>query len=117
MTNQTDDGFTEAKGGTDSTWDRKDPIMGVYTRQEDNVGPNESTMYHIKTDTEVVGVWGSTVLDTKFSEVPVGSIVKIESLGLKKNPKSGREYADFSLKYKKPVSEAVEDTFPGSEAV
>lgn len=109
------DDIAEVNGGTDSTWDGTAPLIGKYLRSQAGVGPNESMMYHIQGDDgKVVGVWGSTVLDTKFANAPIGSLVRVESLGLKKNPKTGREFKDFSLKVKPTV---VEDVFPGSVEV
>lgn len=108
------DDVAEVNGGTDSTWDGKAPLIGKYLRYETEVGPNASNMYHIQTEDGVVGVWGSTVLDSKFQNVKEGSLVRVESLGLKKNPKTGREFKDFSLKVK-PTS--VDDVFPGAVEV
>lgn len=111
------DDIAEVNGGTDSTWDSTKPLIGKFLRTETNVGPNESNMYHIQTeDGKVVGVWGSTVLDTKFQNVKEGSLVRVESLGLKTNPKTKREFKDYSLKVK-PLPEAVEDVFPGAVEV
>ena len=96
------------------TWDKKDPIQGVYTTKQTNVGPNESNMYTIKTDKGNVGVWGSTVIDSKFEQVPVGSEVKIKSLGMATG-KSGKEYADFEFQFREvpfeTVGEANDDIF------
>ena len=49
-------------------------------------------------DGTIVAVWGSSVLDTKMSNVGIGQRVKIESLGKKKSPTKGRSpYKDFAV--------------------
>lgn len=87
------------------TWDKKEPIQGVYVSKQTNVGPNESNMYNIKTDKGTVGVWGSTVIDSKFEQVPQGAEVRIKSLGMATG-KSGKEYADYEFQYREvPMTE------------
>lgn len=123
MANNTneDEGWLDASAGkTDGTWDKSAPIMGKYVRKQENVGPNNSNMYHIEITEgddqgKTIGVWGSTVLDTKFDSVPVNSLVKVEALGKTKSEKTGREYEDFKLLYKPPVPEEIEKHFPGAE--
>lgn len=111
------DEVAEVNGGTDTTWDAKSILIGKYLRMETEVGPNDSNMYHIQTeDGKVVGVWGSTVLDTKFQNVKTGSLVRLESLGLKENPKTKRSFKDFSLKVK-PLPEAITEVFPEATEV
>lgn len=94
------DGWREVSGGGGDTWDfnKNNTIIGCYTGKRDNVGPNNSTMYNI----EVVGdgvrsVWGSTALDMDMENVAIGQQVKIVYRGMKKNPKSGREFKDFGV--------------------
>lgn len=106
--------WQEIDGKTDETWNQKEVLIGKYISVEDNVGPNNSLMYHIKKDDgSVVGVWGSTVLDMKISKAKIGDYLRLESLGMKKNPKTGREFKDYSVK-SKTVS-PVEEIFPGAE--
>lgn len=83
-----------------NVWDRKAPIQGELVKVQSDVPPNGSMMYTLKTKDGNVGVWGSTVIDTKMESVPQGVMVRIEPLGLTKSPKSGREYQDFRVFFK-----------------
>ncbi len=95
------DNWTEISADTDSeVWDRKDPIEGRLLDKRSNVGPNESWLYKLKVEDGIVTVWGSTVLDTKFESIEVGSRVKIEPQGEVKSEKTGRKYQDFKVFYK-----------------
>lgn len=77
-------------------WDREKPIEGFFVKVEENVGPNGSKMYTLKTDEGEVKVWGSTVLDDKLLGVPNGSYVKIEYEGKQKS-KRGTEYHSYKV--------------------
>lgn len=91
--------WVEAGGGSsDVTWDREGVLMGKYIGHKEDVGPNKSKLYTIETDDGNVGAWGSTVLDDRMSEVPVGSKVRIECLG-KKQSKGGNSFTDFKVQY------------------
>lgn len=92
-----------------SVWDRKDPIEGKYINYKEKVGPNESKLYTLKTKEGEVGVWGSTVLDTKFAQIQRNSMVKIEPLGETKSEKSGRTYQDYKVFVIPPAFEEVDD--------
>lgn len=96
------DEWVEAGSASGNTWDEKEPLTGVLVRKQENVGPNNSRMYHIEVagEEDTTGVWGSTVLDNKFSEIPIGSMVKVESLG-KVQGKRGT-YKDYKVLYKAP---------------
>lgn len=106
--------------GESETWDKQGTLIGTYKRHKTNVGPNESNVYEIEVTTDgesqLYSVWGSTVLDTKFEQIPVGSMVKIEALGEAKSPKTGRTYNDFKISVK-PLPQAVQDVFPDAEQV
>jgi hypothetical protein len=91
------------------TWDRKESIEGKLVKVQESVGPNESMLYTLKTDKGMIGVWGSTVLDTKFEGISNGSMVKIEPQGKVKSEKTGREYQDFKVFVKPPEFEEVTD--------
>lgn len=96
---------TEAGSASGETWDlEKQPILiGTYKNRKENVGINKSNVYIIDEDEkdEPTSVWGSTVLDTKFEEIPVGSRVKIEYLGKVKG-KAPQPYKDYKVLYVKP---------------
>ena len=90
-----------------TTWDRKEPVQGVFVNMQTDVGPNKSNMYTLKTKDGEVDVWGSTVLDSKFEQVPRGAEVRIEFLGMAEG-KSGKEYADYKFQYREvPMQEVV----------
>lgn len=104
--------WQEAAATNDSTWDQKKPIEGKYIGNKKEVGPNLSMMYTIENEDGKTGVWGSTVLDSKFQEVPVGSMVRVEFLGMEKGL-SGKEYKDYKVLYKDaPMTEAGAPTKP-----
>lgn len=98
------DDFIEAGSGNNETWkpeNEGDTIQGLYTAKKENVGINKSNIYMIEVagDEEATSVWGSTVLDTKFQEISIGSEVKIEYLGKVKS-KAPQPYKDFKVLYK-----------------
>lgn len=94
--------WQEATISSSPTWDREEPIEGEYIEFKQNVGPNESFLYMIETKDGKVGVWGSTTLDTKFTDISLHSKVRIEPLGPVKSEKTGRTYLDFKVLYKEP---------------
>lgn len=91
-------------GSGGETWKPEnvgDSIQGLLTAVKENVGINNSKVYMIEKEgeEEPYSVWGSTVLDTKFQEISVGSEVKIEYLGQVKG-KGPKPYKDFKVLYK-----------------
>lgn len=116
----TDDGFIEAGSNSGDTWkpeNEGDSITGMLTTVKNNVGVNNSNVYLIQEDgkDEPTSVWGSTVLDTKFQEIPKGSVVKIVFLGKVKS-KAPQPYKDFKVMYKPDANlQAVQAAFPGAE--
>jgi hypothetical protein len=74
-------------------------IEGVYLGKQEDVGPNHSKLYRLKTaDGATISVWGSTALDSKMSNVGEGDQIRIEYLGKKKSPTAGRSpYKDFAV--------------------
>ena len=116
------DGWEEVgNSGESETWDKTGTLIGVFKRHKTNVGPNESNVYEIEAtvdgEPKLYSVWGSSVLDSKFEQIDVGSIVKIEALGKAKSPKTGRTYNDFKISVK-PVDSTVKDIMgEGTERV
>lgn len=111
------DDWTEA-GNAGESWkpeNEGDTITGTLKQTKENVGINNSNVYVVQVEGEEdpTSVWGSTVLDTKFQEIPLGSMVKITFLGHVKG-KGPKPYKDFKVQYK---PNPVADTFPGSEVV
>lgn len=94
-------------------WNQKEPIEGVFSSTKHDVGPNKSNMYMLQTKDGTTGVWGSTVLDSKFEQIPVGSEVRVSFIGLATG-KSGKEYKDYKVQYK-PAVEKVVDPWKDSE--
>jgi hypothetical protein len=85
-----------------------DSIQGIFKGIKTDVGINKSNVYTIQTEAdELISVWGSTVLDTKFEEIEVGDEVKIEFAGLVKG-KGPKPYKDFDVQYRQ-VENAVSD--------
>ena len=82
----------------------KDAIEGIYLGHDENVGANDSMLYHIEVDKQPWGVWGSTVLDGKMTTAKSGDKIKIEYLGKgdakpgKNAPKLFEVYIDYELR-------------------
>ena len=121
------DNAVEAGSGSGSMWDitEQKVIFGTYKSFKSDVGINKSMVYSIKEDDkdEPTGVWGSTVLDAKMEEVPVGSRVKIEFLGMVEG-KSPKPYKDYKVVFVAPktapkneIADQIKEAFPGSEEV
>ncbi len=116
------DNAVEAGSGSGTTWDANEQkvIFGTYKHSKSNVGPNDSMVYIVKEDDkdEDTSIWGSTVLDTKFADVPLGSRVQVTYLG-KTDGKRG-QYKDYKVVFIAPKSDIaakIEEVFPGAEQV
>lgn len=96
-----DEDWTEIGGGGDTEmWDKTSgTIIGRYIRKQSDVGRNKSNIYTLETDSGPVGVWGSTVLDTKFESIKLNWLVRIEYLG-KMAGKNGANYHDFKVSFR-----------------
>lgn len=109
----------EAGSGGGESWKPEnvgDVVFGTYRAMKTNVGKHNSNVYVIQEDgkDETTSVWGSTVIDGRFEEIPVGSRVKIEYLG-EVSGKSAK-YKDYKIVYvKQEVPANVANTFPGAE--
>ncbi|MDP1570797.1 MAG: hypothetical protein Q8L86_12435 [Vicinamibacterales bacterium] len=98
---------------TDRNWPEKGQslvegqvIEGIYVAVNRNVGANKSNVYVLETaEGDKVGVWGNTVLDTKFEQIELNSKVGIEYLGSKTSKKSGKPYHDFFVGIEAPVTD------------
>lgn len=71
-------------------------LEGIFIGKKEKTGQMQSPMFVFKVKNENVGVWGSTVLETKLAELQENDKVKIEYLGLVKG-KTGRQYKDFDV--------------------
>lgn len=86
------------KAWSSKDWEENKQLEGVLVGVKRNVGSNGSNIYIIEEpDGNRVEFWGSTVLDSQLTGVLEGTEVRVVHLGLKKNPKSGREYRDFEV--------------------
>lgn len=112
------DGWKEA--GIGNTWNYKEQgkgaiFQGVYIGKEENVGENNSMLYSFETtDGEIVQVWGTTLLDTRFKNLHVGEEVKIEYLGETPSPKrKGKMYHNFAVYHREiPYAKVEEEIDP-----
>jgi len=95
------------------TWDytKDKTIEGVFVGKEEEVGPNASNMYTVeKKNGEKVGIWGNTILDTRFKNLTEGEEVKVVYLGKEKSEKTKREYHNFDVFHRVKPMEKVEET-------
>jgi hypothetical protein len=87
------DGWKEATGNAWKPEKKGESITGILVKVQEKVGPNNSMMYHIEDSEshEIVKVWGSTILDSRMSEVKVGQLVRITFKGLGEKGKGGKQ--------------------------
>jgi len=105
----TEEKWQEVNSSCDA-WDELKPLQGVYVEKKTGIGPNESNMYVIEQENgELLGIWGSTVKDSKFSSVELGAEIRIESLG-ETTSKAGKKYKDYSLKKRPAPFREVKET-------
>lgn len=65
-----------------------DSVEGLLLAKRKDVGVNKSMLYHLQTGEGIVGVWGSTVLDSRLQLVDVGMNLRITFKGKEKNSKN-----------------------------
>jgi hypothetical protein len=106
----TDSDWKEVTASEFADWDWDDPkckiLEGLLIQKKDHIGANNSNVYIIELKDkpgEVINVWGSTVLDTKFASVGVNEEVRIEYMGEVESKKGGRKYRDFKLFHRLPA--------------
>ena len=68
-----------------------DFVEGVFIKAEENVGTNDSMLYHLEVEEKPMSVWGSAVLDQRMMFVRPGERIKITFKGL--GEKSGGKNA------------------------
>jgi len=104
-------GFTEVGAQTNETWNfvKGVPFRGVFVEVRQGVGQNNSNIYVFEgEDQKRYGVWGSTVLDIRLSNLSVGEEVAIIYLGLETSEKTDREYKNYKvLKLDTPAQETI----------
>ena len=83
---------------------------GIYVSKEENVGENNSIVYTLQKDGNMVTVWGSTVLDIRMKSVQIGEEVKMVYKGKKPSEKrKGKFYNDFDVYHRVTPMEKVSD--------
>jgi hypothetical protein len=79
------DGWKEVGGGPQyDMWDEdaNKSIVGKYVDVRHNVGKNNSNIYVLELENgEKRGIWGSTVLDGRFENIELNSVIRIDYLG------------------------------------
>lgn len=81
-------------------WDfEKDKeIVGTLVSVETEVGSNASNLYTLKkANDELVSIWGTTLLDSRFKKTEIGSEIKLVYLGKTQSEKTGRTYHNFDF--------------------
>lgn len=82
-------------------------IQGKLVKVKTGVGKNKSNIYELEVEPgKVVGVWGSTVLDSRFEDIEVGTDVKILYNGKKQGEKARGAYKDYTVFTRTPASAA-----------
>jgi hypothetical protein len=110
--NNKNQGWEEVKDPEDSVWRPEaigDEISGIYLRREDDVGMYHATKYTLETDDGEMDVFGSTVLDNKFKDVPIGYEVKIVYQGEKPSKPPKKPFKLFQV-FKRSVNPEVKGT-------
>ncbi len=116
------DGWREVGGGPQyEMWDEdaNKTIMGKYVDVRRNVGKNNANIYVLEMENgEKQGVWGSTVLDGKFENIELNSVIRIDYLGKTKGKDARGEYKNYRVLVKDPnapATPATGDSQPKSE--
>lgn len=89
---ETVDEYFPAKG---ENFEIGEGVEGRYIEKKTGVGKHKSNVYVLESDGKKIGVWGSTVLDSKFERVAIGKMVAIAYAG-EKEGKNGK-YHDFRI--------------------
>jgi len=98
--NNSKDGWEEVKDPEDEIWRPEaigEEISGKYIRREDDVGKYHSTKYTLDTENGEKEVFGSTVLDNKFKDIPLGYEVKIIYMGEKPSTPPKKPFKLFQV--------------------
>jgi len=91
-----------------STWKYEkegDFIEGELVQVQENIGPNDSMLYSLKTPEGVTNVWGATILDQRMALVNLGDKIKVTYKGLGE-AKPGKNAAKI---FKVEVDDEVDD--------
>lgn len=78
-------------------FEKNPELEGLLVSREENVGPNNSTMYKANVNGQEFCFWGNTVLDSRLKDVVDGKRIKVNYLGKATSPKTKREYKNFEV--------------------
>ena len=91
-----------------------DSITGILLRTEQDVGPNDSMMYHLESDGKPISVWGCTILDQRMQFVSAGSKIRITYKGLAEKKSGAKNPAKiFSVEVDDESNSIPEQTIVG----
>ena len=97
-----------------SEWEKENTVFvgpvveGDFVNMITNCGANNSNMYTIKQDEGNISFFGSTVLDDKLKEIPEGSFVRVEFLGLKQAKNGGNHFRNFSVNLRDSLCDVLQ---------
>ena len=97
--------WKEIKDAEDVVWKpvrMGDEISGKYIRMEEDVGMYHSNKYTLETEDGEVDVFGSTVLDNKFKDGPLGYEVKIIYQDEKPSAPPKKPFKSFQVFLREP---------------
>lgn len=108
-----DNEWQEVGGGAQTEmWDEQagdKTIIGKLVNIKKNIGKNHSNIYELDLgDKKIIGVWGSTVLDSRFETIEVGTDVKIVYNGKLQGKDSRGAYKNYTVSTRKPKEAASE---------
>jgi hypothetical protein len=104
----------EWKEATGKAWKPEkegDQVVGLLIKVESNIGMHNSMMYHLEDSTthDIIKVWGSTILDSRMSEVKIGKLVRITFKGLAQGSKGKNPPKIFKVEYKDAGSSEIHE--------
>lgn len=74
--------YEEINPGIWTPKNENDFLEGIFIRAENDVGPQNSMLYHLEKEGKPISVWGSVILDQRMVWIRPGSKIKITYLGL-----------------------------------
>lgn len=113
----------EPKNAEDKSLYLGNVITGYYVGMKTDIGQNDSNLYEIEVIDpaaqagRLVAMWGSSLLDGKFEEIPQGCMVRVTYLGIAqpKTPK-GRAYQNFKVEYDSSARRPMREATPANAA-
>lgn len=89
-------------------WEREKVLEGVYlSKRKIQTINGDSWLYTVEKKGGVkADVWGKSMLNNFFQNIPIGSLIRVTHKGKMKSAKGGRTYHAFELEYDDSVVEA-----------